>query len=85
MTPPLISGFTFVKNAVKLDFPLVGSVRSILPVCDEVVIAVGKSDDTTMDLVRSIGDPKIRIIETEWDMSRGRAVSRAPRRPAFRG
>jgi hypothetical protein len=71
---PPISGFTFVKNAVKLDFPLVGSVRSILPVCDEVVIAVGKSDDDTLGLVRSIGDPRIRIIETEWDMSRGRAV-----------
>lgn len=73
MTVP-ISGFTFVRNAVKLDFPVVGSIRSILPACEEVVVAVGKSDDDTLGLVRSIGDPRVRIIETEWDMSRGRAV-----------
>ncbi len=69
-----ISGFTFIRNAVKLDFPVVGSIRSLLPVCDEVVVAVGRSDDDTLGLIRSIGDPRIRIIETEWDMRRGRAV-----------
>ena len=71
---PPISGFTFVRNAVKLDFPVVGSIRSLLPVCDEVVVAVGRSDDDTLGLIRSIDDPKLRIIETEWDLSRGRAV-----------
>ena len=70
----MISGFTFVKNAVKLDFPVVGSIRSLLPVCDEVVVVVGRSDDDTLGLIRSIDDPRIRIIETEWDLSRGRAV-----------
>lgn len=65
-----VSGFTIVRNAVRLDFPLVESIRSILPICDEVVVNVGRSDDATLDLVRSIGDPKIRILETEWDMSR---------------
>lgn len=69
-----VSGFTFVRNAVTLDFPLVPSLHSLLPGCDEVVVAVGRSDDTTLDLVRSIGDPRIRIIETEWDLTRGRAV-----------
>jgi hypothetical protein len=73
MTVP-ISGFTFVRNAVKLDFPVVGSIRSLLPACEEVVVAVGKSDDDTLGLIRSIDDPRIRILETEWDMSRGRAV-----------
>ena len=70
MTAPLpISGFTIVRNAIKLDFPLEASIRSILPVCDEVVVNVGKSEDDTLELVRSIDDPKIRIIETEWDMT----------------
>lgn len=64
-----LSGFTIVRNAVKLDFPLVESIRSLLPVCDEVVVNVGKSEDETLDVVRSIGDPRIRIIETEWDFS----------------
>jgi hypothetical protein len=69
-----ISGFTIIRNAIKLDFPVVPSIRSILPICDEVVVNVGRSEDETLDLVRSIGDAKIRIIETEWDMSRRNTV-----------
>ena len=69
-----VSGFTIVRNAIKLDFPVEASIRSILPICDEVVVNVGKSEDETLDLVRSIGDAKIRIIETDWDMSRRNTV-----------
>ncbi len=69
-----VSGFTIVRNAVKLDFPVVPSIQSILPICDEVVVNVGRSEDETLDLVRSIGDPKIRIVETEWDMTRRNTV-----------
>jgi hypothetical protein len=64
-----VSGFTIVRNAVKLDFPLEASIRSIAPVCDEIVVNVGRSDDDTLDLVRSIREPKIRILETDWDMT----------------
>jgi hypothetical protein len=69
-----VSGFTIVRNAIKLDFPVEASIRSILPVCDEVVVNVGRSEDETLDLVRSIGDSKIRILETEWDMTRRNTV-----------
>jgi glycosyltransferase involved in cell wall biosynthesis len=62
-----ISGFTFIRNAVKYDYPVTESIRSILPVCDEVVVAVGNSDDGTRSLIESIGSPKIRIIDTVWD------------------
>src|SRR5512133_592938 len=64
-----VSGFTFIRNAIKLDYPVVESIKSILPVCDEFVVAVGNSSDDTLDLIRSIGDSRIRIIETEWDES----------------
>ncbi len=64
-----ISGFSIVRNAIKYDYPIVEAIRSVLPVCDEFVIAVGKSDDDTLNLIRSINDPKIRIIETVWDDS----------------
>ena len=64
-----VSGFTIVRNAVKLDFPVEASLRSLLPVCDEVVVNVGNSEDDTLALVRSIQNPKIRVIETEWDMT----------------
>jgi hypothetical protein len=69
-----VSGFTIIRNAVRLDFPVEASIRSILPICDEVVVNVGRSDDETLDLVRAIADPKIRIIETEWDMTRRNTV-----------
>ncbi len=71
-----ISGFTLVRNAEILDFPVEASIRSILPACDEVVVNVGRSDDRTLEIVRSIADTKIRILETEWDFSRGEAVLR---------
>jgi hypothetical protein len=64
-----VSGFTIVRNAIKLDFPVEASIRSILPACDEVVVNVGRSEDETLELVRSIRDPRIRILETEWDMT----------------
>lgn len=64
-----VSGFTIVRNAVKLDFPLEASIRSILPICDEVVVNVGRSDDDTLAWVRSIADPKLRVLQTEWDMT----------------
>lgn len=64
-----ISGFTFIRNAIKYDYPVVESIRSVLPLCDEVIVAVGKSEDKTRDLITSIGSPVIRIVDTEWDES----------------
>ena len=62
-----ISGFTFVRNAVKLYYPIVEAITSMLPICDECIVACGDSEDETTDLVRAIGDDRIRIIETVWD------------------
>lgn len=62
-----IAGFSFIKNAVKNDYPIVEAINSILPLCDEFVIAVGDSEDETLQLIKSINSSKIRIIETVWD------------------
>lgn len=62
-----ISGFTIVRNAIKYDYPIVEAITSILPICDEVIVAVGKSEDETLHLIKSIQSPKIKIIETVWD------------------
>jgi glycosyltransferase involved in cell wall biosynthesis len=64
-----VSGFTFVRNAIKYDYPVVEAIKSILPICDEVIVAVGNSEDETLELIQGIGSPKIRIIETVWDDS----------------
>lgn len=64
-----ISGFTFVRNAVKFDYPVMEAITSILPLCDEFVIALGDSGDGTRELIQSIESPKIKIIDTIWDES----------------
>lgn len=62
-------GFTIIRNAIKYDYPVIEAIRSILPVCDEFLVLVGNSEDATLDLIRSIGSPKIRIEESIWDDS----------------
>lgn len=62
-----ISGFTFIRNAVKYDYPIAEAIQSILPLCNELVVALGNSDDTTRQVLENIGSPKIRIIDTVWN------------------
>ena len=62
-----ISGFTFIRNGVELGFPFEASIRSLLPLVDEFVVAVGRGNDETLARVLAIGDPKIRVIETLWN------------------
>ncbi|MCU0429672.1 MAG: glycosyltransferase family 2 protein [Cytophagaceae bacterium] len=64
-----VSGFTFIRNALTYDYPIVEAIQSILPICDEFVVAVGNSEDETLQLIRSIPSDKIKIIETVWDDS----------------
>jgi hypothetical protein len=62
-----ISGFTFGRNLVRLDYPVVESITSILPIVDEMIVNVGHSEDNTLEVIQSIRDPKIRVIESVWD------------------
>ena len=62
-----ISAFTFLRNAHRLQFPFVESIRSALPLVDEFVVALGPCDDDTEAMLRAIGDPKIRILPTAWN------------------
>lgn len=69
-----ISGFTIVRNAVKYNYPVVESIQSILPICDEFIVNVGDSQDDTLDLIRSIPSDKICVIQNTWDFSQGPQV-----------
>ncbi|HAW50062.1 TPA: glycosyl transferase [bacterium] len=62
-----VSGFTFVRDAIRFGYPVFESIASVLPLCDEFIIVVGNSQDETLSLIHSINSPKIRIIETVWD------------------
>lgn len=62
-----ISGFTFIRNGNVLGYPFVPSIRSLLPLCDEIIVNVPRSTDSTLESIKSIGHPKIRVIESDWD------------------
>ena len=65
-----VTGFSFIRNAIKYDYPIVEAIRSALPLCDDFVVAVGKSEDDTLQLIKGIDPSKIKIIETVWDDSK---------------
>jgi hypothetical protein len=64
-----ISGFTLVRNATKLHFPVKESMASALPLVDELVVALGQGDpdDHTEVLIAELDSPKIKVIHTVWD------------------
>ena len=67
-----ISGFTMGKNISKLYYPMIESIKSILPIVDEFVVALGDSDadDTTLQEIQQINSDKIKIIRTVWDLEK---------------
>lgn len=64
-----VSGFTFIRNAVKYDYPVKESIESVLPLCDEFVVVLGQSEDETEALIKNIDSSKIRIVKSIWDDS----------------
>lgn len=66
----MISGYTCVRNAIDLDYCVDLTIRSLLPVCSEVVVGVKESTDGTLGLIEGLRDmygDKIRIIKQPWD------------------
>jgi hypothetical protein len=66
-----ISGCTYLREGVKLGYPFVESIQSALPLVDEFIVALGDCDDGTEERLRAIGDPKLRIINTQWNVNMG--------------
>jgi hypothetical protein len=64
-----VIGFTFIRNAVKYDYPIVEAIQSILPLCDEVIVNLGNSEDATNTIVAHINSPKLKFIHSVWDPS----------------
>ena len=62
-----VAGFTIARNVLKYDYPMREAILSVLPVVDRFFIAVGKSEDDTLNFIRSIDPEKIEILETIWD------------------
>src|SRR5882757_3150913 len=64
-----VAGFLFIRNAIKYNYPVREALLSMLPLCDEVFVSIGNSEDDTIGLIESLGSPKIRISHTIWDDS----------------
>jgi len=62
-----VSAFTFIKNGQLLGYPYIQSIKSVLPIVDEFIINVGFGEDNTLDEIKKINDPKIRIIQSHWN------------------
>ncbi len=62
-----VSGFAIARNVVKADYPIREALMSIAPLCDEIIVAVGKSEDDTKSYIEGLNIPQIKIIDTVWD------------------
>src|SRR5690606_13570341 len=62
-----VSGFTFIRNAIRFDYPITEAIISVLPLCDEFVVMVGDSEDNTRNLIERLGSEKIKIYDSKWD------------------
>lgn len=70
MARPSVSGFTVIKNAQIMGYPLKESLLSLLPLVDEMVVAVGAGEDKTREIVEGLNSPKVKIFDTIWDKSK---------------
>lgn len=60
-----ISSYICASNAVKLDYCLRESAISLIPVCDELVLSIGPSDDGTREIAEELEsmDSRVRILD----------------------
>jgi len=74
---PGISGFTIIRSGAGFEYPFEESLRSLLPVVDEVVVAVQRGDRAALGVIEALGDARLRVLETEWPggLTRGLVLS----------
>lgn len=69
-----ISGFTLIRNGIRFEYPFLESLRSLLPLVDELIINVGISDDHTLEWIKKFvleeGEGKARFFETDWPLKK---------------
>lgn len=71
-----ISGFTLIRNGVSFDYPFLESLRSLEPLCDELVVNVGIGTDTTRERIAELarelnaraGFEKVKFFDSHWPL-----------------
>lgn len=63
-----LSGLVPIRNGLSLDYCFQEAIQSLLPVCDEVVVADGESDDGTQELLRewATRESKLKLCVYPW-------------------
>lgn len=64
-----ISGFTYVRNGFEYGYPFIASIKSLLPIVDELIVVVGDSSDETRKAIEQLRETKIKIVDSVWDNS----------------
>lgn len=62
-----VSGFAIARNVIKADYPVKEALLSIAPLCHEIIVAVGQSEDDTRSYIEGLNIPQLKIIDTIWD------------------
>lgn len=62
-----VCGFSIANQVVRLGYPIAESLRSMLPLVDEIVLNIGEDDDETWDLVAAMREPSIKPFRSFWD------------------
>lgn len=76
LNPNLVmrSGFSTIKNGEKLGYPFREAFRSLAPLVDEMVIAIGECEDNTREILveeaKSWPCPLV-LIDSPWTLSEG--------------
>jgi hypothetical protein len=67
-----VSGFTLIRNGTQFDYPYLESLRSLLPLVDELIVNIGVGDDDTADRIarfaREEGAGKVLTFESHWPL-----------------
>ena len=64
---PLVSGFSIVRDARELDYPVLESLRSLLPLVEEVVVVAHRDDGETLGMLGGLDDGRVRVVPIDWD------------------
>jgi len=65
-----ISSFVIISEVEKLKYPYIESIKSFLPLCDEINVVynvVPGFEDGSLEKIKAIGDPKIKLIAGIFD------------------
>lgn len=68
-----VSGFTLVRNGLKFDYPFLESIRSLLPLVDELVVNVGDGEDETLSVLQQLqqapeSEGKLVLFQSRWPL-----------------